>query len=124
MSRRNIFIISILIGFIFWAVFTWFEIEPWDSLYGWVTIGILGLFLGLISKDNPWFWPLGIILGEMLFGLGSFLINIFFYSGGGANMFVPLGILFLIPFSLPAIIGSFVGYGIKKATMSLKSGKG
>jgi len=119
MSRRNIFIISVLIGFIFWAVFTWFEIEPWDSLYGWVTIGILGLFLGLISKGNPWLWPLGIILGEMLFGSGSFLINIFFYSGGGANMFIPLGILFLIPFSLPAIIGSFVGFGIKKAAMSL-----
>jgi len=118
MSKRNVFIISVIVGFIFWAIFDWLNIEPWDSPYGWLTVGILGLFLGFIGKENPWLWPLGIYLGETLFGLGSFIKSIFFYSGGGANMFIPLGIIFLIPFTFPAFIGSFVGFGIRKATKS------
>lgn len=121
MSKRNIFIISVVVGFVFWAVFAWFTIEPWDSSYGWIVIGILGLSLGYIGKGSPWLWPLGIVLGEVLFGLGSFLKSLYFYSGGGANMFVPLGVLFLIPFSLPAFVGSFVGFGIKKFTTSLNN---
>jgi hypothetical protein len=121
MSKRNIFISSIVVGFMFWTVFTWFNIEPWDSPYGWIIVGILGLSFGFIGKGSPWLWPIGIFLGEVLFGLGSFMKSLFFYSGGGANMFIPLGILFLIPFSIPAFVGSFVGFGIKKATMSLNN---
>ena len=119
MSKRNVFIASIIAGFVFWAVFSWFNVEPWDSPYGLITVGLLGLLFGFIGKESPWLWPIGIFLGEALFGLGSFLKSILFYSGGGANMFIPLGIIFLIPFSLPAFIGSFIGFGIRKATKSL-----
>lgn len=121
MTKRNIFIISVIAGFIFWAVFTWFNIEPWDSPYGWFTVGILGFIFGFSGKESPWLWPLGIYLGEALFSLSSFLKSLFFYSGGGANMFIPLGILFLIPFSFPAFIGSYIGFGFKKATKSLNN---
>ncbi len=110
MSQRNIFIISVIAGFLFWGIFAWYNIEPWDSPYGLQTVGLLGLVLGFIGKENPWLWPLGIYLGETLFGLGSFI----FSSGGGANMFIPLGMIFLIPFTVPAFIGSFVGSGIRK----------
>ena len=96
-------------------MFTWLNIEPWDSPYGWVTVGVLGLFLGCIGKESPWLWPLGMYLGEALFGLGSFVKSLFFSGEGGVNMFVPLGILLLIPFSFPAFLGSFVGFGIKQA---------
>ncbi len=116
MSKRKVFIISVIAGFIFWAIFAWFTIEPWDTSYGWLTVGLLGLVLGLIGKENPWLWPLGIYLGETLFGLGSVIKGVVFSSGGGANMFIPLGIIFLIPFTFPAFIGSLVGSRIRKAT--------
>ena len=92
-----------------------FNREPWDSPYGWIVISIMGACLGFFGKGSPWLWGLGIYLGETLFGFGSFLKSMFFYSGGGANLFIPLGIVFLIPFTLPAFIGSFVGFGLRKA---------
>ena len=82
-------------------------------------MGILGFVLGLIGNGKPWLWPLGIYLGEAIFGLGSFLTSLFFYRGGGADMFIPLGILFLILFTAPALIGSMAGFGVKKITRSL-----
>lgn len=115
MSKRNVFILSVIAGFVFWLIFAGFNVEPWDSPYGWLTVGMLGLFLGFIGKENPWLWPLGIYLGETLFGLSSFLKGVLFSSGGGANMFIPLGIIFLIPFTFPAFIGSFLGFSIRKA---------
>ena len=115
LTNRNVFIISIFTGVLNWVVFVvLFNIEPWDTTYGWIVIGVIGFILGTIGKDKPWLWPLGIFLGELLFGITVFLKDLFFYSGGGANMFIPLGILFLIPFTIPALIGSFVGYGINK----------
>jgi len=116
MSKRSVFILSVIVGFFFWAIFAWLNIEPWDSAYGWLTIGLVGLVLGFIGKENPWLWPVGIFLGEVLFGLGSFINGLVFSSGGGANMFIPLGMIFLIPFIFPAFIGSLVGFGIRKAT--------
>ena len=77
---------------------------------------MLGLLLGFLGKENPWLWPVGIYLGETLFGLGSFIKGVLFSNGGGASLFIPLGIIFLIPFTLPALVGSFVGSGIRKAT--------
>ena len=106
---------SVIGGFIFWSIFAWFNVEPWDSPYGWLTVGILGLVLGFIGKETPWLWPVGIYLGEALYGLGSFITGLLFSSGGGANMFIPLGMIFLIPFTLPAFVGSLVGFGIRKA---------
>jgi hypothetical protein len=41
--------------------------------------------------------------------------SVFFYSGGGVNFFFPLGLMFLVPFTIPALIGSFVGFGLRKA---------
>jgi hypothetical protein len=116
MSKINVFTISVIVGFLFWLLFAGFNIEPWDSPYGWLTVGILGLVLGFIGKENPWLWPVGIYLGETLFGLSSFIKGLVLSSGGGANMFIPLGIIFLIPFTIPAFIGSFLGFSIRRAT--------
>lgn len=113
------FLASVFIGILFWVIFIWINIEPWDSLYGWITVVILGFVFGFVGKVKPWLWPLGLFLGELLFGIGGYLKDLFFYSGGGVNMFIPLGILFLVPFTIPAFIGSFVGYGARKAIKQL-----
>ena len=107
--------ISVIAGAAVWVLFAVFETEPWDSAYGWIVLAGSGLVAGFLGKRNPVFWPLGILLGEVLFGLGSLARSVFFYSGGGANFFFPLGLMFLVPFTLPALIGSFVGFGVRKA---------
>jgi hypothetical protein len=114
-SSKLLFLISVLAGVAVWAVFAAFGIEPWDSLYGWIAVGGAGLVLGLLGKGNPLLWPLGIFLGQALFGLGGFVQSLFFYSGGGANLFLPLGLLFLVPFTIPALVGSLVGFGLRWA---------
>jgi hypothetical protein len=88
--------------------------EPWDSLYGWVEIVGLGLVFGFVGKGKPWLWPIGIFLGEFLYGAGSFAKSYFFYSGGGANFFFPVGLMYLVPFTVPAFIGSFIGAGVRR----------
>ena len=98
-----------------WAVFAEFKTEPWDSPYGWIAVAGLGLTFGFLGKGNPMFWPLGIFLGEALVGLGDYLNSIFFYSGGGVNYFFPLGLIFLVLFTIPALIGSVVGFAARKA---------
>ena len=114
-SAKLLFAISVVAGAALWIVFAAFESEPWDSAYGWTVVAGLGLVLGFLGKGNPIFWPLGIFLGEVLFGLGSLVKSVFFYSGGGVNFFFPLGLMFLVPFTISALIGSFVGFGLRKA---------
>jgi len=75
----------------------------------------LGVVFGFLGKGNLMLWPLGILLGEFLYGTGSFMKSLFFYGGGGANFFFPLGAMFLIPFTIPALVGSLVGFGLQKA---------
>lgn len=114
-SGKLLFGISVVIGGALWVVFALFDTEPWDSPYGWIAVAGLGIVLGFLGKGIPLLWPLGIFLGELLYGRGSVVKSLFFYSGGGANMFFPLGAMFLVPFTLPAFIGSLVGFGFKKA---------
>jgi hypothetical protein len=114
-SDKLLFAISVIAGAAVWVVFAAFETEPWDSPYGWIVVAGLGLILGFLGKGHPIFWPLGIFLGEVLFGLESLVKSVFFYSGGGVNFFFPLGLMFLVPFTIPAFIGSFVGFGLRKA---------
>ena len=115
-ASRWLFVASVIAGGALWAAFAVLETEPWDSPYGWVAVAGLGLTFGFLGQGNPMLWPLGIFLGEALFGLGSFLKSLFFYSGGGASFFLPLGLIFLVPFTVPALIGSIVGFGIRQAT--------
>ena len=110
--NKLLFLISVVAGTLLFAVP---ETEPWDSLYGWMGMAGLGITLGVLGKGNPMLWPLGIFLGEVLYGVGSLMKSLFFYSGGGVNFFFPLGLMFLVPFTVPAFIGSFVGFGLRKA---------
>lgn len=114
-SSKLLFVISIVTGGAVWVVFAMFETEPWNSLYGSIAMAGLGITFGFLGKGNPMLWPLGVFLGEFLYGTGSFVKSLFFYSGGGVNFFFPLGVKFLVLFTIPALIGSLVGFGVKKA---------
>lgn len=123
-SNKLLFGISVIAGAAVWFLFAAFDTEPWDSSYGWIVLLGLGLVLGFLGTGNPIFWPVGIFLGQALFGLGSFVKSVLFYSGGGANMFLPLGLMFLVPFTIPALIGSFLGFGLRKVFSRDSQGPG
>ena len=115
-SNKLLFATAVVAGGAVWAAFGVFEVEPWDSPYGWIVVAGLGFTFGFVGKGNPILWPLDIFLGEVLFGLGAFLKSIVFRSSGGVNFFIPLGLIFLVPFSIPALSGSFAGFWLRKAT--------
>jgi hypothetical protein len=105
LGGRLCFLVSIAAGTALWALFAAFDAEPWDSVAGWIAVTVLGYFFGYYGKGNALLWPLGILLGEILWGFGTLL----YHSGGGANFFFPLGLIFLVPFTLPALFGSVIG---------------
>ena len=110
------FLASVAVGVLLWLVspvVTGAE-EPWDSVWGYLMMGVAGVLFGWRGPDKPWRWPCGLYLGQFLFGAFQCFISLFFYSGGGVNLFIPVGALFLIPFCLPALIGSFAGAGMRK----------
>jgi hypothetical protein len=122
-SNKFLFFVSVLSGAAVWTVFGLFRMEPWDVPHGWLVLAMLGIGFGFVGKTTPMLWPLGIFLGEVLFGLGNLLNSLFFYSGGGANLFFPLGLLFLVPFTAAAFLGSLIGFGLRKAlSKARKSG--
>jgi len=110
--NKLLFLISVLAGALLFALA---DSEPWDSLYGWIGMAGLGMLLGVLGNGKPMLWPLGIFLGEVLYGTGRFAISLFFATGGGVNFFFPLGLLFLISFTVPALVGSCVGFGLRRA---------
>jgi hypothetical protein len=106
------FLLATIIGLLFWVAFSLLGVEPWDSIYGVLISFLLGAILGFGGKIKPWLWPIGMFCGEALAGIGIEITNILFNRGGGVDLFIPIGILFLVPFAIPAIFGSFVGFCI------------
>jgi len=116
---RVLSLICTLVGAFIWisSPYIFGASEPWDSPYFGrvnVLLFIIGLGFGFAGYEKPILWPLGILTGSFLYGLFTFIKDIFFYSGGGVNMFIPLGIIFLIPLCLPVFVGSFGGSFLRK----------
>ena len=121
MRKKHIilFFTITIIGLLTWtySTFLFGTSEPWDSPnYGLVSLALLiiGLLFGLVGYEKPLTWAMGFYLGSFLYGTIAFMKDIFFYSGGGVNLFLPLGMIFLIPFCFPVLLGSFVGSFVMK----------
>lgn len=110
------FIVSVVQGTLLWIIFPFIskENEPFDSIWGYIIIGVLGFVLGLSDPQKPWLWALGLYLGQFLFGSFSFIKSIIYKNGGGVNLFIPLGAIFLLFFCMPALVGSYIGASIRK----------
>lgn len=119
MTIKFKFVISILSGFILWAIcFYVFNTEPWDLRYGYYIVGLVGLVLGLSWPGKPWLWPIGHYLGQLLYWAFGLLL---FLKGHGHGLFIPLalGMASLILFCLPALFMSLAGAGIRKFVKAL-----
>ena len=103
-ADRWLFVASAIAGGGLWLAFDALKLEPWDTPYGVLAILGLGFLLGFLGPRHPFAWPLGMLAGEILFGFATL-----FRTSGGANLFLPLGLVYLVPFTLPALFGSFAG---------------
>ncbi len=87
MRIRYKFSICILSGFLLWAIYSFFfNIELWDSKYGYNTVGLIGLVFGLS-------WPgksLGYYLGQFLYYAVGLTIDFVFAGSRGDKFFIPL----------------------------------
>ena len=85
-ADKLMWVASVFAGAAVWAAFALFDTEPSDAL-----------------------WALGIFFGQAIFGFASLAT-----TGGGANLFLPLGLAFLVPFTLPALAGTFAGAALTR----------
>ncbi len=95
---------SVAAGAGMWLAFDLFKTEPWNSPFGVLAIFAIGFVFGFLGRERPITWAFGILAGEVLFGLIVFL-----FGERGPNFFFPLGLLYLIPFTLLAGLGALVG---------------
>jgi hypothetical protein len=113
----NGLILSVAAGYAlwnFWPIIGGAK-EPWDAsplLYISI-LAALGFVFGFIGNEKPWIWFLSIYGGQFLFCLIS-SIKDFRSHTGGANFFIPLGVIFLFVCSVPAFLGSCLGYKMRR----------
>jgi hypothetical protein len=105
---KLLFVASVLAGSALWLAFDLLKTEPWDTLYGAVAILGLGFVFGYVGKEHPFIWTLGIFLGQAIFGFVSLIV------ASGPNFFLPLGLAFLVPFTMPALVGALAGADLAK----------
>lgn len=106
---------ALALGFGIWAglVFVLDGGEPWDrQVYLYVLAQAAGgLLLGLLWPDSVAALWLLLLLGQgIAAGIGSFV-----GGGVGVNLFIPLGLVSLVLYSLPGLLALLLGRAIRKA---------
>ena len=108
---RRIFLLNLslasLIGMGIWALspIVTGEKEPWDStsLYYPFALLLVGLLLGIVYPRALWVYPIGIILGQIVYSIAVI----------GLAPLMPIGIMFVVAFTALTIVGVTVGMGIR-----------
>jgi hypothetical protein len=85
--------------------------EPWDTPFGPAALLGVGFVFGYTGRRHPILWSLGILLGQAIAGMAIAM------TSRGPNLFLPLGLLFLVPLTLPALIGALAGAGLAKRSL-------
>lgn len=110
--------LSIGFGLLIWALSPILAChrEPWDAEgpYYMISLFIAGLVPALIEPRQFWIWPIGVYLGQILFIVGGS----FLWTSAGANLAV-VGVVLLVLYMLPTIIGAGVGAAIRKIAKKL-----
>ena len=100
------FALSVVLGALIWICsqrFTGFA-EPWDApgYYWHVTLLVAGLLPTVLSPQRFWLWPLGVLLGQLIMLVAGVIQT--------PSPFWPIGIMFLVLYSVVTFAGAFIGW--------------
>jgi len=109
MKPTRLFLACVVAG---WAVWSSADSppgrqEPWDAQNQgpWIAaLAAVGAIAGLLQPRGAWRWGVGVYAGQAI-GLVQSSAS----ASGGLDPLVVLGMLFLVPYSAPALLGSIVG---------------
>ena len=90
--------------------------EPWDGnvlLYLFALL-VIGLVLLLVLRSRLWTPYLGVVAGQVLFGLMPFMACLFGYDCENAGNLFPLGVVALGIYSLPTLLGSLLAQWLRR----------
>jgi len=88
--------------------------EPWDAenqLPYLLAQGLLGFVFGAVEPRCFWRWPLGVYVGQAAGLVHSGLSG----PEGTVSPLLPLGMMFLLPYTVPACVGAAVGAAYAKS---------
>ncbi len=99
---------TIIIGFLIWYLspFLTGKKEPWDAQSPYYSLSLFmgGFIFGVIRPKKVWLFPIGILIGQILFGI--IMVGFYFFAG----------LIFLVLFSSLSFLGAYVGLGIRKGS--------
>jgi len=105
--RVPVFLLAVALGLTIWLLSPWVtgQREPWDSAspYYLGSLFVAGALTGFLGPRPFWLWPLGIWLGQLVVLLA-----------GPWGPLLPLGIVFLLAFTLVALAGAAVGAALRR----------
>ena len=84
------------------------RVEPWDGnvlAYLAVLLGI-GLAAALIFRPRWWMPYLGVLVGQVVYGLAPLVMCPFSVACDRPGNLLPLGLIALLVYSLPTLLGS------------------
>lgn len=82
--------------------------EPWDaSGYYWhISLLVAGFLPGVLSPQRFWLWPLGVLLGQLIIFAARVI--------QAPSAFWPIGIIFLVLYSILTFAGAFIGWASRR----------
>ena len=83
--------------------------EPWDSSsYYWhISLVFAGFFPAIFSPRRFWLWPLGVLLGQLIIFAARVIL-------GPPSAFWPVGVIFLVLYSVLTFAGAFIGWASRR----------
>ncbi|MDO8509604.1 MAG: hypothetical protein Q7S24_00495 [bacterium] len=110
MKQKIMYLVSILVGIIFWLVLTKVtgKSEAWDDSFyfrmGIPILATINLVLGVFEPIKPWRWGLTSTLSQ---AIPMVVMN-------PSGNLLPLGLIAFVILSVPSVIASCVGSFLRK----------
>lgn len=83
------------------------EVEPWDGenqLFYVATLAALGALCGSLVPRVFFLWPIGVYAGQLI----AILYRRHQTPSVGVDFLVPLGLLYLVQYTIPSLVGAGV----------------
>ncbi len=110
------FIFALFFGIIINLYFYFNKTEIWDVENSELVFIYFGVFLGIFFPQEKFLSLIGLFVGQIIFWMFSYILSLF-VNVNGANLFFPIGILYIMFYEFLAYlglsVGSFINIGYK-----------